>query len=215
MKKYRVLLYLALALLFATTQVLAGPADIPNAGNTHVPKTPGAQATEKANERATRQAGNPHGKHENFKGTVSAVDSDSITLDSSVTIGRTDNTRMKFPGPKDSASGSIQPGMTVMVQAIRDQNGSLIASAIMVIPGQPAKLHRVGTVTEYNANSSIIILAGDGNTYTFVVTGDTKILPAERAGTLGPDSLVTIIAPRDPAGGEVTAKGIVIHPAAP
>src|SRR5215211_132833 len=151
MKRYRILLFLILciALLLANSQVIASPANLQG------PNTPGAKATEKADDNATKQAGNSHGKHEHFKGTVSAVDSNSITLTlrdgSSVTVGLSADTRMKFAGPKSSAPTSIQPGMNAMVQATRDQGGNLIARAVMVIPGKPSKIHRVGTVTEYTA----------------------------------------------------------------
>ena len=107
MKKYRILLvFTFIVTLLITTQVFAGPAIPQNGSHTPVPQTPGAHATEKANENATKQADKPpHGKHENYKGTVSAVDSSSITLTlhdgSSVTIGLSADSRMKFPGPKD------------------------------------------------------------------------------------------------------------------
>ena len=222
MKKYRVLLFLALsmALLLATTQAFASPDNLQNGKKTPGPNTPGAKATEKAIEDALQQqAGNPHGKHENYKGTVSAADSTSITLTlrdgSSVTVGLSADTRIKFAGPKSFAPASIQPGMNAMVQAIRDQGGNLIARAVMVIPGKPSKIHRVGTVTEYTAGSSITIQDKDGNSYTFALTGETRLLPAARMDTLAVGSRVTIIAPRDPASGGVTVKGIVIHPAAP
>jgi hypothetical protein len=105
--------------------------------------------------------------------------------------------------------------MNVMVQAIRDQGGNLIARSIMVIPGKPAKIHRVGIVTAYTAGVSITIQGKDGNAYTFALNGETKLLPPERAGSLGVGSRVTIIAPRDPSGSDVIAKGIVIHPPKP
>ena len=53
----------------------------------------------------------------------------------------------------------------------------------------------------------------DGLEYTFQLTADTKILPAERADQLAVGSLVTLIAPRDPSSEIPIAKGIVIHPA--
>jgi len=217
MKKNRVLLFLTLsmALLIATTQAFASPVNL-QGNNTPGPNTPGAKATEKAIDKATQQANNLRGKHENFKGTVSAVDSASISITlrdgSSVTVGLNDDTLMKFPGAKDSAPAGIQTGMTAMVQAIRDQSGNLTARSVMVIPGKPAKIHRVGVVTAYNAGNSITIQDKDGNTYTFDITAETKLLPAERAGTLAVGLRVTIIAPRDPASGGVTVKGIVIHP---
>ncbi len=222
MKKYRILLILTLMAVFllATTQALASSENTPSAKKTPVPVTPGAHATEKANDQATKQADKPpHGKHENYRGIVAAVDSSSITLTlrdgSSVTVGLSADTRMKFPGPKDSRPATVQVGMNAMVQAIRDQGGNLIARAVMVIPGKPAKIHRVGIVTEYTAGSSITIQDKDGNTYSFAITAETKLLPAERAGTLAVGSRVTIIAPRDPASGGVVVKGIVIHPAVP
>lgn len=224
MKIYRVLLFLfvAFALFFASTQVLASPGNLPNAQNASTTKTPGAKATEKAGDKATKQANKenkPKGKHEHFKGTVTAVDFASLKLtlrdDSSVTIGLTADTRIKFPGPKNSAPAGIETGMTVSVQAIRDENDQLVALRVMVIPGKPSKIHRVGIVTEYTSGASITIQDKDGNTYTFTITGEIKLLPAERAGKLGVGSRVTIIAPRDPATGGVTVKGIVIHPAKP
>jgi len=221
MKKYRVYLVLLFVsvLLLTTTQVFASPTHLPPAQNTHAAKTPGAKATEKANEHATKQADAPHGKHEHYKGMVTAVDASNLTLmlrdGSSVTVGLRADTRVKFAGPRDPAPTGIKPGMNVMVQAVRDQSNSLIASKIMVIPGKPSKIHRVGIVTEYTSGSSITIQDKKGNPYTFALSAETKLLPVERAATLGVGSWVTIIAPRDPASGGVSVKGIVIHPASP
>ncbi len=73
--------------------------------STECQKYPGANATEKAEEKATKQAnddkGNKsNGKREHFKGTVTAADSGSLTLSlsdsSSVVIGLTANTSLKF-----------------------------------------------------------------------------------------------------------------------
>ena len=225
MKIYRASLFVfvAFALLFVSTQAFAEPAKLPAAN------TPGANETQKAEGNATKQAeklnnqanqaGKPKGKHEHFKGTVAAVNSGSVTLTlrdgSSVTIGLTADTRIKFPGHKDSAPTSVQPGMTVNVQAIRDENDQLVARMMLVIPGKPSKIHRVGIVTAYTAGTSITIQDKAGNTYTFAITGEIKLLPPERAGELAVGSRVTIIAPRDPASGGVTLKGIVVHPPKP
>ena len=236
MKIYRVLLFLlvAFALMFASTQAFASPTDAPVGKNTPaITKTPklkgpdkatqktddkATKQAEKTNDKATKQADKFKGKHENFKGTVAAFDSSSITLtlkdDSSVTVALTADTRIKFAGKKDAAS-TIESGMNAMVQALRDENGNLTARSVMVIPGKPAKIHRVGTVTEYTAGASITIQDKDGNTFTFALTAETKLLPTERAGELFVGSRVTVIAPRDPASGGVNAKGIVIHPAKP
>ena len=216
MKQNRFVLFFifVIVLLLATTQAFASPANTPL-----VKDTPGAKATEKADERATKQADKQHGKHEHFKGTVSAVESNSITLtlrdSSSVTVGLTADTQIKFPGPKDNAPTRIQIGMNVMIQAIRDQSDNLVALRVMAIPGKPSKIHRVGIVTEYTAGKSITIKDKKGNIYSFTLNPDSKLLPAERAETLAVGSFVTIIAPRNPARGGVTVKGIVIHPAKP
>jgi hypothetical protein len=215
MKKYRFVFYLILsaALLLATSQAFASPSLQGN--NTPGPKTPGAPATEKAKP----QDDKPKGKRENFKGTISAVGADSLTLTlrdgSSATVSLTTETRIKFPGPKHSAPTSLEPGMNVMVQAIRDPSENLVARSVMVIPGKPTKVHRVGAVTAYTAGASITIQDKDGNSHTFLLDGEIKILPPHRAGTLGVGSRVTIIASRDPASGGVTVKGIVVHPPKP
>lgn len=221
MKTFRLFLFLILSMTFLliTSHAFASASSL-QGEKTHPAKTPGAQATEKANEKATKQARQPQkGKHEHFKGMISAVDTTSLTLTlrdgSSVTIGLNADTRIKFPGPKNSGTPAIQPGMNAMVQAILDQNNNLIASKIMVIPGKPSKIHRVGIVTEYIAGSSITIQDKKGNTYTFALSAETKLLPAERAELLQVGSRVTIIAPRDAATGGVSVKGIVIHPATP
>ena len=221
MKIYRVLLFvfLGITLLFASTQVLASPVNLPNAAGPNVTKTPNGKGSDKATQKAEDNANKSHGKHENFKGKIAAVDSSSITLTlrdgSSVTVSLTSDTRMKFPGPKNSAPQSVEAGMNAMVQAIRDESGNLVARSVMLIPGKPSKIHRVGIVTAYTAGSSITIQDKDGNTYTFAITGEIKLLPPERAGELAVGSRVTIIAPRDPASGGVTVKGIVVHPAKP
>jgi len=226
MKIYRVLffVFVAFALLFVSTQAFAEQA------NLQAQNTPGANATqkveekatkqaEKLNDKATHQANQPKGKHEHFKGTVAAANSASVTLTlrdgSSVTIDLTPDTRLKFPGPKDSAPTSVQPGMTVNVQAIRGENGQLFARMMLVIPGKPSKIHRVGIVTEYAPGTSITIRDKDGNTYKFAIVGEIKLLPPGRASELTIGSRVTIIAPRDPASGGVVVKGIVVHPAKP
>lgn len=162
----------------------------------------------------TAQAG-VHGKPVIYRGRVTAIDSTAITLEqadgSIVSIGLTPETQIKVPGPKTGASTGLV-GMEVVVMAFTDANGNLTARMVLVIPGKPALMHRVGEVTEYTAGSSISILASDGNEYTFALTAATKILPAERAGELAVGSRVTVIAPRDPGAQGFIATGIVVHP---
>jgi hypothetical protein len=170
---------------------------------------PGAKATEKAMEKGNKHKGKP----EHFKGKIQSVDAGSISLDVSgtnVTIALTTETRIHIPG---NTGATLQPGLTAMVKARRDENNNLIASSVQVIPGKPAQVHRVGIVTAYTAGASITIQAHDGNEYTFPIAGDIKILPPERADQLAVGALVTIIAPRQPGSTDLTAKGIVVHPA--
>jgi hypothetical protein len=114
---------------------------------------------------------------------------------------------------KDATIDIIQPGMEAMVQAIRDQDGNLNARSIMVKPDKPTKVHRVGWVMAYAPGESITIQAHDGNTFTFALAEDVKILPTDRADELAVGSRVTIIAPRNPATPLGAANGIVVHPA--
>lgn len=188
-------------------QPMQGPP--PNAGKPSgvgPPITPGAPPQKQAR---------PHGKPMIYMGTISDVEASSLTLtlmdNSSVTIGLTGDTRIFVPGPA-SEGDTLLVGMRVIVWAFADENGNPVARAVVAIPGQPTRVHRVGTVTAYTPGSSITIQATDGNSYTFALTAETKILPPERAGSLAVGSRVTIIAPRDPASLIWTATGIVVQP---
>jgi hypothetical protein len=166
---------------------------------------------------ATAQAG-MHGKPTIYRGTLSALDASSLTITledgTSVVIGITGETRVRVPGPQ-AQGDTLLVGMHVVVQARADANGNLVARSIMAIPGQPTLTHRVGTVTAYVPGSSVSILASDGQSYTFALTADTKLLPAGLADTLDVDSRVTVIAPRDVSVLGWTATGIVVHPPLP
>ena len=180
-------------------------------------KTPGAVATRVAEMHAVGQKGNPNGKPENYRGEISSVDAGSITLllkdDPSVTILIDSQTHIRIPTFKGASIKDLKPGMTVMVQARRDQDDSLTAKAVVLIPGKPSKMHRVGIVTAYEAGASITIQDKDGQTFTFLINADTKILPKDRVDLLVVGARVTIICPRDVTGGDALAAGIVVHPA--
>lgn len=201
------------SLFLLTGQVFAGPAAKPTP---KAPKTPGAKATEKADERATKMAEKgKKGKPEHYRGTIDAADGASLTLKlddgSTVTVGLTAETRIQVPGQGGGVE-ALQPGLKAMVQAYRDENDALVARSVHVIPGRPTRMHHVGWVTDYQPGISITIQAHDGQLYTFLLTAETRILPVERAGQLAAGSRVTIIAPRDVSATEATAKGIVVHP---
>ncbi len=212
MKLARILLFATLifTLFAAASQTLASSSPDPK-------KTPGAKATEKAIEHATKQAGKEHGrKNAHFRGQVTSLSAGSLTLalrdGSSVTVGLNAETRLKIPSQKDATLASLQPGMDVMVQARLGVDGTLAARTVMVIPGKPSKIHRVGIVTAYSPGTSITIQDKKGQTYTFVLAAGLKILPAERAAELAVGSRVTVIAPRYPGSSAWTARGIVVHP---
>lgn len=159
------------------------------------------------------------GKKVNFKGVVQSVDASNLVIE--LNAGGTQSfkvgtfTKVKIPTlGKDATLSDLLPGVQVNVQAVKDEADGLSAVKILVVPGQPMHVHRVGSVTAYTAGSSITIEALDGKSYTFVVTADTKILPKDRASLLAVGVQVTVIAPRDVTGGPVTAMGIVVHPVA-
>ncbi|MBA4376438.1 MAG: hypothetical protein C0401_09745 [Anaerolinea sp.] len=216
-KRIFIVLSLVVALIMISSQVTASPNLIENKKTPPgLLKTPGVMATQKAEDRAAGIVGNPHGKRENYKGTITAVDAASITLtlkdDASVTIVLTPETRIRIPSVKDAVVDGLIPGMTVMVQAIRGQDDALTARSVAVIPGKPTKTHHVGIVTAYEPGISITIQAKDEQLYTYLLTETTKILPAERLDLLVVGARVTIISPRDVTSLDQTAKGIVVHP---
>lgn len=157
------------------------------------------------------------GRKFTYKGTVAAVDSASLTLTlkdgSSLNFIVNGDTKIRIPGGNSGAIVTdINLGSHAAVQASKAEDGTLTALRILVIPGKPLLIHRVGTVTEYVPGVSITIQATDGNSYAFAITADTKILPEARANLLAVGSRVTIISRRDVTGGPATAQGIVVHP---
>jgi hypothetical protein len=221
------------ALFFVTATAMASPTG--NASQRKTPDhTPGAMATARATEGNGNgnnngqgndngnKSGNGNvnhpGKPSNFTGTISAVDPSSLTLTlgdgSPVTFILTADTRIKIPTLGGSATAAdLRVGERVIVRATLQADQSLVASMILLIPGKPVIVHRVGTVTDYQPGVSITIQDRDGALFTFLLTPETKLLPAERASLLAVGVRVTIIAPRDVAYGTLTARGIVIHPA--
>ncbi len=180
------------------------------------PMTPGAKATEQAGQQGLQGQGGQHGPPQILRGTITGLtpmtDPTSMMLKlddgTPATIGLTADTKIHVPGPK-SEGDHLLVDMHVIVMAFADQGNNLVARAVLVIPGQPVRVHRVGTVTAYTAGVIISIKATDGNTYTFNLTPNTQILPPN--SPLAVNDLVTIIAPRDPSTLVWTATGIVVH----
>jgi hypothetical protein len=150
-----------------------------------------------------------NGRKLHYKGVIATVDGSTLSV--------VFDAETLFKIPTLGGGGTVAdllPGMQVSVQA-KMVDTSLVARKVMVVPGKPARLHRVGQVTAYTAGESISILAKDGQTYTFKLAENVKILPAERADLLVVGAWVTIISPRDVTQVEPVALGIVVHPAAP
>jgi hypothetical protein len=226
MKKFVVsaIILVLFGLSLTSLQVYASP----NVDQGGPQKTPVMKETEKAVQfPAEKPGGKPEdkskpddkgGKKSNVKGVVTAVIADkslTVTLkDGTIqTFELNSSTQIKIPGAK-KGNTDIVVGMQVMVQAVKGQGETLTARHVMVIPGKPAPVHRVGTVTAYAAGVSITIKAQqDGNSYTFKLSQQTKILPENRAVQLKAGSRVTIISSRDVTGGPLSAQGIVVHPA--
>ncbi len=212
MKKFLLVLTLLGAFFLFTTQVFAGPSAA--GGPKKTPGTPPGPAVTPGPKHTKMPK--LKGKPQVFRGVIASVSDSSLTITlrdgSSVTVSLDAGTRIHLPGNRDG-SATLQVGMQVVLQARSDENGTLVAQKVMAIPGKPSRTHRVGWVTDYQPGVSITIQARDGNTYTFQLASQVKILPAHRATQLAPGALVTIIAPRNPSQLNWVAVGIVVHPA--
>ena len=181
------------------------------------PITPGAKATAEAGQQGQQGQGNPHGQPQILHGTITNLTPPTnptsmmltLTDGSTATVGLNGDTKIKVPGPK-SDGDTLLVGMRVVVWAFTDQSNNLLARFVITIPGQPVRVHRVGTVLEYTQGVMIKIHATDGNDYTFNLTTSTQILPSNSPANLQ-GLLVTVIAPRDPSTLVWTATGIVVH----
>jgi hypothetical protein len=185
------------------------------APKTRTPKPTRDSAAKTPREKPTKSA---KPKKINFSGEVLGVSEASLTIKTKsgeeVSFRITADTSLKIPTLKDAAMADLQVGVRVLVQALKEEDGTLTALKVSVSPGKPAPKHHVGVVTAYEAGASITIKAHDGDECTFRITEETKILPAERAHELAVGRTVTIISPRDVTGGPFTATGIVVHPQA-
>jgi len=154
------------------------------------------------------------GMTENYKGTITFIDAASIELkqkgDVLISIPLSSETVVKIPTKSEATLADLKAGMKVTVKALRVDD-VLTAKKIILIPGKPTKVYKVGVVTDYQPGISITIQAKNASLHTFLVTADTKILPADQADKLVVGAVVTIISPRDVTSLDRTAKAIVIH----
>ncbi len=197
-----------ITLLFTTSTALAAA---PTVKPTPKPKNDIASQG-KPDDKGGKQKAPQH-----LKGTVTGVSATSITLKladgTSVDIGLDSQTRINIPTVKNATWSQINLNVQAVVQARPDATTGLpVAMTIMVVPGKPVHFHRVGTVTIYNPNVDITIQDKDGQTTTFLLAPQAKILPLEQASKLAVGAKVTIISRRDPTGGPLTAQGVVVHP---
>lgn len=163
---------------------------------------------------AASHVGVATGIKENYKGTITLIDADSIELkqkgDVLITIPLSSGTVVKIPTKNDATLADLKAGMKVTVKTLRVDD-VLTATKIVLIPGKPTKVYRVGVVTDYQPGVSITIQAKNELSYTFLLTADTKILPAGQADQLVAGVVVTVISPRNPGSLDRTATGIVLH----
>ena len=202
-------LIVLLAILFATTQVLASPLSVPQPANgIYQANTP----------RPTQDSSAPsvlHSRPRLYRGTINQVDSSGIALlladNSPVTINLIPSTRVLVPGSVDTGNSSLSAGMQAAVVTLNDQNNQPVAQIVLIIPQQPLRSHHVGKVTAYTPGVSIAIQGPDGAAYTFNLNGSTKVIPEPQASALAVGSPVTIISPNLPFGETAVAIGIVVH----
>jgi hypothetical protein len=157
--------------------------------------------------------GQPMGKVGVVRGEVQGITGNVIKIgDRNVQVN--DQTRYHIPTlGKQATLADIKVGMQVAAM-VYDQNGTLIARQIMVIPGKPEPKHRVGKIIDFTYNpatgGSITIQDKDNNSFTFVIlAGQFKVLPQEATVKVG--DTVTVVSHRDPAQDRLIASGVVIH----
>jgi hypothetical protein len=212
---------LLLSAVWAGTDASAAPAAYAYAPGRET-KTPRPKPTRKVEtkEKVTREkkpTKTPKPERAQFSGEVLAVGGGGLTIKDrtggEIFVQVNTETVIRIPTlGKGATLEDIRVGARVVVRALRSEDGALTALSISVSPGKPAPKHHVGVVTAYTEGASITILAHDGNEYTFLITDQTKILPADRADELAVGRRVTVICPRDVTGGPFTAAGIVVHP---
>lgn len=180
------------------------------------------QATKQAEQdlkkaqKETEKAAKKNGKPSTYRGKVLTVDTSGFTLslaDGTTAVFVVDaQTVFKIPGLKNATLANLNVGVQAAVSAVQDPvTLVLTAKSVHIIPGKPVHVHRVGRVTAYTPGVSITIEA-KGESFTFLLTVDSKILPKDRAHLLKVGSYVTIISRRDVTGGPLSAQGVVVHP---
>ncbi|MFH1140618.1 MAG: DUF5666 domain-containing protein [Chloroflexota bacterium] len=162
----------------------------------------------------------PVAKHRGYEGTIKSLTATSFVLTpkkgGDVTINVNAQTRYKVPGLKDASLGNFKKGDRVSVLAV-ELNSGLMALNVNLIPGKPVHVQRVGTIVTYTAATDTPITLGSITikdkkeaTSTFVVTTDTKIKFKQGATAVTPGYRATVVARRDPATDQYTARDILV-----
>ena len=180
---------------------------------------PEASAPAKAQVQLDNGAKSPFGwlknrlqKNRIVQGVVASVDTtnNKIALESDKVIYVNSETKYHIPTLGNSAGlADIDAGMRI-VALVYENDGKTYARQISTVPGRPVYKHHVGEVTAYTAGNSVTIKSKDGDSTTFDIADDCKILPKDATVAVGKQ--VTIISRRDPSSTEFVATGIVVHP---
>ncbi len=138
-----------------------------------------------------------------YPGKVTAVDSDSLTIETrdgqSLTFTVTDKTRFRSRDGAVKSLDDLKPDMFVLVIA-KDDNGQRIALAVFA--GKPERRgeRHTGKVTAVGSDS-LTIETRDGQSLTFAVTDQTRFRSRDGAvkslDDLKPDTFVLVIAKDD------------------
>ena len=161
----------------------------------------------------------PLKKHHSFVGNITGMSGDSFALttkDGDVTITVNNRTKYKVPGVENATLQNFSIGDRVAILAVEVTTASgvdNVALHVALIPGRPVFIHRVGIIESYQAGVSITLRDKKGESSTFVVTNETKIVFKKGASNNTEPKVgdrATVIARRDPAADQFTARAIII-----
>jgi hypothetical protein len=160
------------------------------------------------------------GKVEVIRGEVKEKGTDWIKVDDATIYVEEGKTKYRVPTLGQPASlADIEVGMNIVALVDKEDDGTLHARHIVVIPGRPQYRHHVGEVIapyiyDPSTGGSLTIKDKSGETTTFtIIEGDLKILP--KGATVEVGAWVTVISHRDPASDQLIATGVVVHPERP
>ncbi|MBI4297778.1 MAG: hypothetical protein HY676_04535 [Chloroflexi bacterium] len=154
----------------------------------------------------------PIAKHHTFVGTIKSKASASFvvtTKQGDATVNVNAQTKYNVPGVKNATLANFKEGDKVAVLAVETSSGNLVLHVVL-IPGKPTFIHRVGTVDAYVAGTSITLKDKKGELSTFIVTADTKIVLKRGATAVSIGEQAIVVARRNPATDQFTAMSILV-----